>query len=350
MHTQDADTALDFEAMVKAERKAAQAAQKKVDGNYQSTPVSELYNALQRQPGEGLRPIILDCRVDEDDFKHSHVRDAIFVEVVQRNGNQEVHANVQDGIMTTRQKLALRGDVIVIVYDVNSKKKVSGSDDKDVGVTQKLAAVIDYLKAEGVAKKVAYVDGGFEAIQKQYPAFCVSDKASDEDLAALRNCHPAEIVGGRVYIGTQEQAANSSMLKALGITHVLNVGDSPVPIEMCADEQSEAQAVFAEVTFKNLFVADDPSTVLPVVEAVEFVSQSISQDDGKVLVCCKTGISTSAAISAAFMMSVAGHGTMQAVTYVMKRWRRTKPNAGFFSQLGDLEDTLKGANSNLLLQ
>jgi atypical dual specificity phosphatase len=73
-----------------------------------------------------------------------------------------------------------------------------------------------------------------------------------------------------------------------------------------------------------------------------FITNALLDPNANVLVHCVQGISRSASVVCAFLMSMYGWSPSQAVAYVKaKRWI-AEPNFGFVAQLHEYEKTLVG--------
>nr|ODN98597.1 hypothetical protein L204_02561 [Cryptococcus depauperatus CBS 7855] len=147
-----------------------------------------------------------------------------------------------------------------------------------------------------------------------------------------------------LYLGNLEHANNAPMLKALGITHVVSVGESLVngsDRDSHHDHANEnSLASFAKAGKIDVLdltdVRDDGNDPLrPVIaRACEWIQQA-RQQNGKILVHCRVGVSRSATIVIAYMMQYERMGLMDA--YMMCRARRLnvliQPNLRFFHEL-----------------
>ncbi|WOO78923.1 Dual specificity protein phosphatase PPS1 [Vanrija pseudolonga] len=148
-----------------------------------------------------------------------------------------------------------------------------------------------------------------------------------------------------LYLGNLEHASNAFMLSALGITHVVSVGESLLDVPSEHDPMhgyigantlaSEARAGRIQV-LDLADVRDDGNDPLrPVIaRACEWMEQARAAG-GSVLVHCRVGVSRSASIVMAYLMKYRRMGLMDA--YLVTRARRLnvliQPNLRFFHEL-----------------
>uniref|UniRef100_A0A0K3C803 BY PROTMAP: gi/342320697/gb/EGU12636.1/ Proteophosphoglycan 5 [Rhodotorula glutinis ATCC 204091] n=1 Tax=Rhodotorula toruloides TaxID=5286 RepID=A0A0K3C803_RHOTO len=164
-----------------------------------------------------------------------------------------------------------------------------------------------------------------------------------------------------LYLGNVNHASNALMLKALGITHVVSLGESalhppakslngltslfrgnpstpPATNSLWVEERLGNIAV---LDMKN--VADDGiDSIRPCIdEALAFITQARDQG-GKILVHCKVGVSRSASIVIAHLMHDVGLDLASA--YLVTRSRRlnllVQPNLPFMAALHAFEGEL----------
>ncbi len=132
-------------------------------------------------------------------------------------------------------------------------------------------------------------------------------------------------VTDRLFVGSQDAAAEKTLLRSNGITHVLNVGVG-------------IQCFFAD-TFKYKVVEildvpeEDLASKLDV--CVGFICEAIAENDSnRVFVHCNAGVSRSCAVVIAFLLAEGLADDYDAALAIVKRRRkRAKPNRGFERQL-----------------
>ncbi|WVW79771.1 hypothetical protein I302_101741 [Kwoniella bestiolae CBS 10118] len=163
-----------------------------------------------------------------------------------------------------------------------------------------------------------------------------------------------------LYLGNLEHAGNAAMLHALGITHVVSVGESLInPNEMMdphhgiGEGNTLAQAAKeGKISVLDLTdVRDDGNDPLrPVIARACAWIEAARREGGVVLVHCRVGVSRSASIVIAYMMQFERMGLMDA--YMMCRARRLnvliQPNLRFFHELFGWEVELARQEEELL--
>ncbi|WWC69001.1 uncharacterized protein I206_102937 [Kwoniella pini CBS 10737] len=162
-----------------------------------------------------------------------------------------------------------------------------------------------------------------------------------------------------LYLGNLEHAGNAAMLEALGITHVVSVGESLInPNEMMdpyhgVEGNTLAQAANeGKVNVLDLTdVRDDGNDPLrPVIARACAWIEAARREGGIVLVHCRVGVSRSASIVIAYMMQFERMGLMDA--YMMCRARRLnvliQPNLRFFHELFGWEVELARQEEEIL--
>jgi protein-tyrosine phosphatase len=113
-------------------------------------------------------------------------------------------------------------------------------------------------------------------------------------------------------------STNKTLLKSLGITHILSVCDGAVP-------------KFAkEFTYKIIPIYDVPTARLAphFGECIKFIKEAIDAG-GKVLVHCWAGVSRSATITIAYMMRIHNMTLGDAFNFVKSKRAIIFPNHGF---------------------
>ena len=96
----------------------------------------------------------------------------------------------------------------------------------------------------------------------------------------------------RLFLGSQKATMDASILELLGITHILSVG---APARNCP-----ANSVNRYIDIRDSH-EQDLLAILP--EAVEFIKDGMSQEQGKVFVHCLKGISRSTSCIMAYLIN-----------------------------------------------
>lgn len=171
--------------------------------------------------------------------------------------------------------------------------------------------------------------------------YCTADvhnSANPLPLGFIPDTQP-DLAVGQVYenliFGSQDVAADRSLLMEHGVTHVLNLA-SGVP-----------NFYPNEFIYQNWDLLDVPEAPLlgeHLTEACAFIDSGRSS--GCVLVHCNAGVSRSAAVVVAYLMRSHGWSYSAAFEFVRHKRPRARPNRGFVQQLMVLEKQL--SNSSFL--
>ena len=155
--------------------------------------------------------------------------------------------------------------------------------------------------------------------------------ALDEQPSIVRLQRGAHaILNNRLYLGSAKSAINEAVLKADGITHILNV-----------TKELQKQH-YSGITVCQLPCYDSPQQQLPFEEAAAFIDQCLSNNNnteqeaggggGRCLVHCNAGQSRSASVVIYYLMTKE-KSLKQSYEYVKARKPDIRPNYGFCSQL-----------------
>ena len=124
----------------------------------------------------------------------------------------------------------------------------------------------------------------------------------------------------RLYISSQDVAADHNLLKQYGIVHILNVAGLPTPR-------------YPGITYCQVPILDLPEEPLVnyLPECFLFINQAI--ENGSVLVHCNAGVSRSVSVVVAYLMSHHSMTYEAALNAVRQVRPAAKPNDGFVKQL-----------------
>ena len=150
-----------------------------------------------------------------------------------------------------------------------------------------------------------------------------------EILRILGQMDSASKILDHLYLGSEWNASNLEELRTNGITHILNV-------------TREIDNFFpGNFKYKNIRVYDEEATDLLRYfdECYKFIKEA-KDNDGKVLVHCKMGISRSATITICFMMKEHGKDLATALQHAKDRRSIVNPNKSFLKQLEVYEGIL----------
>lgn len=153
----------------------------------------------------------------------------------------------------------------------------------------------------------------------------------DEDYKDVIDACP---ITPRIYLGSYRRAAKQwNGLKLLGITHILTVGNdmSPAPFPL-------------DFSYKIIKIDDHPDQDISkyFVECLEFLSNAMTENStNKVLIHCMAGISRSATITIAYLMTYDRLSYIEAIERVRQRRWWIHPNRGFRKHLYQLSKVLQ---------
>ncbi|KAI9485121.1 hypothetical protein BDB00DRAFT_851596 [Zychaea mexicana] len=136
-----------------------------------------------------------------------------------------------------------------------------------------------------------------------------------------------------LYLGNLNHATNPEMLKALGITHIVSVGED------ANLDQSQFKLLFLD----NLYDDGIDSIRGRLEETMRFVDEAYEQNS-YCLIHCRVGVSRSAAITICYVMHHLKHSLVQAYLYVRARRLNViiQPNLKFMYEMLQLEQHLLG--------
>merc|ERR1711904_428798 len=201
---------IDFDAMLASERRAAASSPNEP---LKACSCSDVYNGLQRQPGEGARLMTFDVRTASE-YSRCRIRDA---ECLGVGPDGEIRIRGSSG---EPMEFKVKGDIIAVVYDEASQREGGGSE--------RMRQAAAGLKAGG-ATKVVMLDGGFRKFSSEHRYLCLGDDTVPKESLAYCTW-PREIVPRKLYLGTIKQASNASLRGPLGITRVINLDETSLDL------------------------------------------------------------------------------------------------------------------------
>lgn len=135
---------------------------------------------------------------------------------------------------------------------------------------------------------------------------------------------PNDIYDGRLFLGSQESAANQEVFTRLNVTHVLVCGNGLT--RFYEDENA--------IRYHQLPIDDslDQNLAIYLASGVQFIDDAID-NGGNVLVHCHAGVSRSASLVIAWIMKRMQCDYHSAYSYVKSRRPIIHPNTNFVSTL-----------------
>ncbi|XP_063290322.1 dual specificity protein phosphatase 13B-like isoform X2 [Pelobates fuscus] len=141
----------------------------------------------------------------------------------------------------------------------------------------------------------------------------------------------------KLYLGDAFTARDKSVLRELGITHILNAASGKYRINTGPEFYKDLN-----IDYYGVEADDDANFDLSVYfhPAAQFIRTGLQSNKGKVLVHCAMGISRAASIVLAFLMISEGLTLVDALRTVGEH-RDIFPNHGFLEQLRQLDIKLE---------
>ncbi|XP_016307395.1 dual specificity protein phosphatase 18 [Sinocyclocheilus anshuiensis] len=137
-----------------------------------------------------------------------------------------------------------------------------------------------------------------------------------------------------LYIGNSKTASDSSVIRSLNITCVINA------------TQDVSNTNIPTVDYMHVPVSDDPeSRLCDYFDTVADKIQHVSDEDGRVLLHCNAGVSRSATLCLAYLMKHRCLTLAEAHALLKSLRPIVRPNSGFWRQLIEYELKLHGKNT-----
>eukprot|EP00794_Sanderia_malayensis_P005133 gene5133-5781_t len=290
------------------------------------------YSTLQNIPEESYMLIDIRPRV-EYNLKHiiSSVNihcSPLLIRRIEKGSKSIDSLLLSDEI---KRKLQRNPSLIFVLYD---KDSTHGCVSKDV---KQMGSILRKLRKN---KALFYLEGGMKTFSKEYHEYCEStplyvptdsicqDKIRDPTDQVLFSPLEQEpvLLLPHLFIGSEQHAGNKEVLQRLGITAILNVSKN------CRNNFED------EFTYKNIPVNDEFSEDISkyFTETSTFIEQTKDQN-GKVLVHCRAGVSRSATICLAYLISRYKFTLDDAYEFIKTKKSLISPNFGFLGQLLSLE-------------
>lgn len=166
--------------------------------------------------------------------------------------------------------------------------------------------------------------------------------------------HLSPILGTSIYISGETVAHNKGLLKANGITHIINCASHLT--DTCGDQLKDQGSSSTAMNFdddsldnKDFIVlrlpmsdGGDENIFSWIFKATSFIKEAIQQENGKVLVHCIQGSSRSAAIVIGYLILTRKYDYDKAYQIVREKRRIASPNPKFMAQLIQLSEIVGG--------
>jgi atypical dual specificity phosphatase len=150
----------------------------------------------------------------------------------------------------------------------------------------------------------------------------------------------SSILDDCLYLGAYYTARDENVMRALGITHVVNV--SAIELENSFESTTHYSPKYLDIYLHDLA---DENISIHFQDAHHFIKEALSTPGNKVLVHCRLGVSRSATIVISYLMQFNDMGLKTAFQFVCQRRPIIFPNFGFWDQLVRYECELQGTDS-----
>ncbi|KNC87803.1 hypothetical protein SARC_00060 [Sphaeroforma arctica JP610] len=196
-----------------------------------------------------------------------------------------------------------------------------------------LERLLDILKNQQTV--LYYLKEPYIQFAKRYADLVVTIQSVDKEkvhktpppsaLLASKNMEmePTRVLS-YLYLGNKRNSADMESLKALGITHILNVAKECIP-------QSDNNQ---DMRYKNIPLLDSTEEdILSVLEESILFIDTAKDSNGKILVHCVGGISRSVAVILAYLVRTNEVTLDSAYAFMKERKSNISPNISFMGQL-----------------
>jgi len=330
--------------------------------------VDEVERVLSAEKSDSQGPLLLIDARPYSDYLVSHISGALSVRLSSlmtrrlSKGTNKLYDLVIQEQKEQYQQIYSQPASRVVVYDSAS----SADTMSEYNSKNPLHVILKALCAAG-DKEYGFLIGGFTGFKDKYPHSTRSpDVVVNSDIpnfpslapideplsAALMSAGPSpspfwtgesesararkilniapSVIEPYMLIGSKRDAADRKSLRDLGVTHVLNATpDCPCHFE-------------DELTYLRLPIKDCWNQNLPshFPAAFKFIDSAKRSAGGRVMIHCTAGISRSAAISIAYLMSTKSLRLTDAYAYVKSKRAVISPNLDFMGELQQFERTL----------
>lgn len=278
---------------------------------------------ILRQDSESV--LVIDCRTSGE-YNSLHVTGSVNL-CGSRLARKRLVKELL--LLPMSPKVDLSCERPVVVYDQDTQQLEAG---------QFLSLVLG--KLEKKYSSVSLLEGGFSGFSSQFPGLCEGRTASLLHSSISQPClSTSEVSITRVlphlYLGSQSDALDQEVITRNGITHLLNISCS------CPKPSFVPDSHFLRIPINDSY----SDKILPWLQpATEFIDK-VELVNGKVLVHCLAGISRSAAIAIAYVMSTMGLPLDDAYRFVKEKRPTISPNFNFLGQLLEHEMSLASCPS-----
>ena len=193
----------------------------------------------------------------------------------------------------------------------------------------------DYCREKKLCGELKFVDFAFDfkMFESEYPALCVSveeEHVMRSNLRKRSRRFPNVIIPKQLFLGNEWNRRNVDGLKALGITHIVDVTESK----------------FHDDGFKTLKIPIADTINAPIHQyfddVVEFIDGALQIETNRVFVHCQMGVSRSSSMVMAYLMKGRGWTLFDSYRWCTSQRPKVHPNNGFFDALCQFEVRVHG--------
>ncbi|EGT56326.1 CBN-VHP-1 protein [Caenorhabditis brenneri] len=291
--------------------------------------------------------LIVDCR-SFTDYNASHVRhsmNAFFSKLIRRrlfenklDDNCLIHQlmSCSTGCFKMDEKLDL---VLYAEEDKprGSKRRIASCNAPES--TAKIMRVLrERLEDTDKFRSVMVLEGGFKHFAQQYPQLCESSdgmtrlpQSISQPCLSQPTGDGITLITPNIYLGSQMDSLDETMLKALDISVVINLSLT-CPKSVCIKEDKNFMRIPVNDSYQEKL-----SPYFPM--AYEFL-EKCRRAGKKCLIHCLAGISRSPTLCISYIMRHMKMGSDDAYRYVKERRPSISPNFNFMGQLLEYENVL----------
>jgi len=236
----------------------------------------------------------------------------------------------------------------IVIYDEN-------------GITSTCKLVFDNIQKVSVSSRICVLEGGMSSIKKTHPGLIDNGNSAglspisvggkplltplppktpsfdesvvDERLRTVKQSEkdkntpeydqgPPVNILDHLFLGSAAHAGQLELLKRLGITALLNVSPN------CPNHWPD-KFVYETIPVEDNSTADIKAHFH---KAIRFINK-VKEEGGRVLVHCRAGVSRSATLCLAYLISCRGMSLNDAYDEVKRKRRVIAPNFNFMGQL-----------------
>ncbi|EFO91321.1 CRE-VHP-1 protein [Caenorhabditis remanei] len=291
--------------------------------------------------------LIVDCR-GFTEYNESHVRhsmNAFFSKLIRRrlfenklDDNCLIHQLMS--CSTPCFKMDEKLDLVLYAEEDKprgNKRRIASCNAPES--TAKIMRVLrERLEDTDKFRSVMVLEGGFKQFAQQYPQLCESSEGMTRLPQSLSQPCLSQPTGDgitlitpNIYLGSQMDSLDETMLKALDISVVINLSMT-CPKSVCIKEEKNFMRIPVNDSYQEKL-----SPYFPM--AYEFLERC-RKAGKKCLIHCLAGISRSPTLCISYIMRHMKMGSDDAYRYVKERRPSISPNFNFMGQLLEYENVL----------